>query len=97
VAKGRVIVVGDSLFATNQNLENEGGEPFEGLHENADFWRWLLTRLRGEPDWVPPAPQPLPAPDPPTDQPEPASPPEPGEESTPPRPQEPPSGKEGQP
>jgi hypothetical protein len=54
VGSGKVIVVGDTYFATNQNLENEDGAPFEGLRENADFWRWFLTRLRGLPSWVPP-------------------------------------------
>jgi hypothetical protein len=50
---GRVVLIGDPSFATNTNLENENGVPFEGLRENADFWRWLLTMLRGEPMWVP--------------------------------------------
>ena len=52
---GRVLFVGDPCFATNANLEYENGAPFEGLRENADFWRWLLTMVRGEPMWVPPA------------------------------------------
>jgi hypothetical protein len=51
---GRVLLIGDPCFATNMNLEYENGAPFEGLRENADFWRWLLTMLRGEPMWVPP-------------------------------------------
>jgi hypothetical protein len=51
---GRVLLIGDPHFATNMNLEYENGAPFEGLRENADFWRWLLTMLRGEPMWVPP-------------------------------------------
>ena len=36
------------------DLESEDGTPFEGLRENADFWRWLLTMIRGEPMWIPP-------------------------------------------
>lgn len=52
---GKVVVVGDTGFALNKNLEWEGGEPFEGLRENADFWRWLLTRLRDQPQWIPPS------------------------------------------
>jgi hypothetical protein len=52
---GEVVLIGDPCFALNVNLENENGAPFEGLRENADFWRWLLTRLRDEPMWVPPA------------------------------------------
>jgi hypothetical protein len=39
----------------NKNLEQESGQPFEGLRENADFWRWLITLLRDEPMWIPPA------------------------------------------
>ena len=38
----------------NKNLEQENGQPFEGLRENADFWRWLTTLLRDEPMWLPP-------------------------------------------
>jgi hypothetical protein len=52
---GKVVVIGDTRFATNDNLEREDGEPFEGLRENADFWRWFLTLLRDQPPWVPPA------------------------------------------
>ena len=54
VGAGKVLLIGDPYFATNMNLENENGAPFEGLRENADFWRWLLTMLRGEPMWIPP-------------------------------------------
>ena len=54
VGEGKVVVIGDTRFATNDNLEREDGEPFEGLRENADFWRWFLTQLREEPAWVPP-------------------------------------------
>jgi hypothetical protein len=58
--KGKVVLIGDSEFATNQNLENEGGQPFEGLRENADFWRWFISfYLRGEkPFWHPTPPAP---------------------------------------
>jgi len=51
---GRVLLIGDTCFAMNMNLEYESGAAFEGLRENADFWRWLLTMVRGEPMWVPP-------------------------------------------
>ncbi|MHB1034609.1 MAG: DUF4350 domain-containing protein [Pirellulales bacterium] len=61
MGKGQVVVVGDTGFAMNKNLEREGGEPFEGMRENADFWRWFLARLTGGPAWVPPAPPPPPA------------------------------------
>jgi len=55
VGKGTVLLIGDTCFAMNKNLEYENGAPFEGLRENADFWRWLLTVLRNEPMWIPPA------------------------------------------
>ncbi len=55
VGAGQVIVVGDTGFAMNKNLEYENGQPFEGLRENADFWRWLISTLRDEPMWIPPA------------------------------------------
>lgn len=58
LGRGKVVVVADSEFATNQNLENEGGQPFEGLRENADFWRWLLSYLNDQPVWTPPRPVP---------------------------------------
>jgi hypothetical protein len=55
LGKGVVLLIGDPCFAENVNLEWENGAPFDGLRENADFWRWLLTMLRGGPMWVPPA------------------------------------------
>jgi hypothetical protein len=56
VGQGQVVLIGDTAFAMNKNLEYIGGEPFFGGHENAHFWRWLLTQLRGEPAWIPPRP-----------------------------------------
>ena len=56
--RGRVVLVGDPLFAANRNLEVESGQPFEGMRENPHFWRWLLTYLEDKPLWVPPGPQP---------------------------------------
>jgi hypothetical protein len=56
VGDGAVVVVGDTGFAMNKNLEREGGEPFDGMRENADFWRWLLPRLRNQPPWIPTQP-----------------------------------------
>jgi hypothetical protein len=53
---GVVVLIGDSGFALNKNLEYIGGEPFAGGYENAHFWRWLLTRLAEQPEWVPPRP-----------------------------------------
>ena len=52
---GKVVAIGDTCFAMNRNLEWEGGELFEGMRENADFWRWFITQLRDEQMWVPPA------------------------------------------
>ncbi|MBN2452095.1 MAG: hypothetical protein JXR77_17035, partial [Lentisphaeria bacterium] len=59
VGRGLVVVIGDTFFAVNRNLENEGGQPFEGKRENAIFWRWLIALTRngmGEGEkWFPPA------------------------------------------
>jgi hypothetical protein len=55
VGAGKIVFIGDTFFATNQNLEHEDGTPFEGLRENADFWRWLIALLRDERVWIPPA------------------------------------------
>ncbi len=52
---GKVVVIGDTCFAMNKNLEWEGGEPFEGMRENADFWQWFISQLRGQEMWIPPA------------------------------------------
>jgi hypothetical protein len=54
VGKGQVVLIADTCFAMNMNLENQSGEPFEGLRENADFWRWWSSLLRGGPLWLPP-------------------------------------------
>jgi hypothetical protein len=56
VGQGRIVVIGDPGFALNKNLEYIGGEPFEGRYENAHFWRWLIARLTGRPEWIPPRP-----------------------------------------
>ena len=60
VGKGLVAVIGDTCFAMNKNLEHEDGSPFEGLRENADFWRWFLALLGDNPKamWYPPKPKP---------------------------------------
>ncbi len=62
--QGLVAVVGDTCFAMNKNLENEDGSPFEGMRENAWFWRYFLCLLRDKtvdgqrevPMWYPPNP-----------------------------------------
>jgi len=52
-AGGKFVLIGDTGFAMNKNLENRDGQPFEGKRENADFWRWFLTLLRDQPMWNP--------------------------------------------
>jgi hypothetical protein len=56
IGRGKMVVVADTDFAANKNLEREGGQPFEGMRENADFWRWLLSDLNNQPLWTPPKP-----------------------------------------
>jgi hypothetical protein len=56
VGRGQVVVVGDTGFAMNKNLEYVGGQPFDGRYENAEFWRWLITHLTAQPAWIPPPP-----------------------------------------
>lgn len=53
---GAVILIGDTGFAMNKNLEYIGGEPFEGRYENAHFWHWLLSSLTEQQEWIPPRP-----------------------------------------
>ncbi len=50
---GLVAVIGDTYFATDQNLEREHGEPFEGKYENAHFWRWFLALVGERETWYP--------------------------------------------
>jgi hypothetical protein len=59
VGKGSVVLIGDSYFLMNRNLELEGGQAFEGLRENPHFLRFLLSTLRTpEKPWIPPEPVP---------------------------------------
>jgi len=51
---GTFVLVGDTGFVMNKNLEWEDGRPFEGMRENADFWRWFLTDLTDQTRWIPP-------------------------------------------
>ncbi|HUT76761.1 MAG TPA: hypothetical protein VM285_03690, partial [Polyangia bacterium] len=60
--RGLAAVIGDTSFAMNKNLENEGGQPFEGKRENADFWRWFLALLGEKETWLPPRPENVPQP-----------------------------------
>lgn len=59
VGQGRVVVIGDTGFALNKNLEYVGGEPFDGRYDNAHFWRWLISRVTSRAEWSPPPPPPL--------------------------------------
>jgi len=52
IGGGTVTVIGDTHFAANKNLE--GAE--SRLEENIHFWRWLLSRLTGRGQWIPPKP-----------------------------------------
>jgi len=52
--KGRVVVIGDTEFAMNKNLEYITGDPFDGGYDNAHFWRWLILKVNRQPDWTPP-------------------------------------------
>ncbi|MBI4580304.1 MAG: hypothetical protein HY718_11415 [Planctomycetes bacterium] len=61
IDRGKAVIVGDTCFAMNKNLEHEGGEPFEGLRENADFWRWFIAHLTDRPRWLPTDPTTRPA------------------------------------
>jgi hypothetical protein len=54
LGRGKFVLIGDTGFAMNKNLEYIGGEPFDYGYENAHFWRWLISRLTGAPEWVPP-------------------------------------------
>ncbi len=59
VGLGKFVVVGDTGFAMNKNLEIEGGQAFEGMRENPHFWRWFLGVLRDQEPWIPPRPVPV--------------------------------------
>lgn len=53
VGRGAVLVIGDTYFATNENLEWGPAQP---TMENVVFWRWMLSRVIG-PEWIPPKPE----------------------------------------
>ena len=57
VGRGTVVLIGDTRFGFNKNLEYIGGQPFANGFENAHFWRWLISRVTGQTEWVPPPPQ----------------------------------------
>jgi len=62
---GKFVVIGDTCFVMNKNLERRDGLPVEGKRENADFWRWFMTVLRDQPPWNPLKPPKPPAKAPP--------------------------------
>ncbi|MBN1588918.1 MAG: hypothetical protein JW888_05335 [Pirellulales bacterium] len=58
VGKGKIVVIGDSRFALNHNHGYYDGRMTQGVYDNAAFWRWLLTRITGQTEWIPPEPAP---------------------------------------
>ena len=52
--EGAAILVGDTCFAMNKNLERVDGAPLFGFHNNADFWRWMIAGFTDRPEWIPP-------------------------------------------
>ncbi|HPP51330.1 MAG TPA: hypothetical protein PK777_00160 [Thermoguttaceae bacterium] len=57
IGGGGVVVIGDTYFATNKNFDETAGSPTAGMIENAHFWRWMLSRVRGREEWIPPDPK----------------------------------------
>ncbi len=53
VGDGTVVVIGDTYLAVNQNLESA----VNVMPENVNFWRWLLTHVTDQDDWIPSPPQ----------------------------------------
>ncbi len=56
IGGGSVVVIGDTYFAANKNFDEADGQPTEGMIENAHFWRWMLSRVSRQQEWVPPDP-----------------------------------------
>jgi hypothetical protein len=54
VGEGTLVLIGDSDFAVNRNLENDAGLLVEPVQENTAFWRWLIAKVRDRKQWVPP-------------------------------------------
>ncbi len=62
VGRGLFVLIGDSDFVLNTNLEFTR-EPIDGRTLNQAFWRWFLSWLTPQPDWFPPpAPERAPVP-----------------------------------
>jgi len=54
--RGNVVLIGDSRFALNFNHGYYDGQMIESARDNADFWRWMLSRVTGQQEWIPPDP-----------------------------------------
>jgi hypothetical protein len=61
LGKGKFVLIGDTSFTMNKNLERKDGLPIEGKRENADFWRWFLAELKEGDKWSPLPPTTAPA------------------------------------
>lgn len=58
IGRGKFVVIGDTAFALNKNLETTEGAHLAWPAKNVDFWRWFLTHLTGQTPWIPPDPKP---------------------------------------
>ena len=57
VGGGSVVLIGDTYFAANKNFDETDGQPTAGMIENAHFWRWMLSRVSRQQEWIPPDPK----------------------------------------
>jgi hypothetical protein len=49
---GKVVIIGDTYFATNENMQPKG----RAMPDRVRFWRWLFSRVvPGQEAWEPPA------------------------------------------
>jgi hypothetical protein len=53
IGRGKFVLIGDSDFILNTNLEFTQ-EPIDVRQINQAFWRWFLSWLTPQPDWSPP-------------------------------------------
>jgi hypothetical protein len=49
VGSGSVVIIGDTYFATNENIQPRGRMILDRIY----FWRWLFNRINQK-DWIPP-------------------------------------------
>lgn len=54
LGRGHVVLIGDSDFILSANMEFIR-QPVDGRTLNRAFWRWFLSWLTPQPDWLPPA------------------------------------------